>query len=118
MVEPARSLVMSPRSSPTTPRVARVGVAGEGGVAANWRGPQPGAPAALVTAAALLTSSPTVRVGTVVLPVLARHPVALAQASATPAEMSDGRFRLSLGISHRLVNQFVLGLRDSSLAGP
>jgi alkanesulfonate monooxygenase SsuD/methylene tetrahydromethanopterin reductase-like flavin-dependent oxidoreductase (luciferase family) len=48
--------------------------------------------------------------GTGVVPVYPRHPVAMAQEAATLAELSGGRFRLGLGISHRSSMTDALGL--------
>ncbi len=110
-------LLVSPRSGTTKELVDRVRTAVEHGVDEVWLDQQPDAPDALVTAAALLTAVPTVHVGTAVLPLLARHPVALAQSAATLAEMSGGRFRLGVGISHRFVNEFVLGQRQGPVIG-
>lgn len=39
--------------------------------------------------------------GTGVVPIYPRHPVALAQEALTLAELSGGRFRLGIGVSHR-----------------
>ncbi len=42
-----------------------------------------------------------VGLGTGVVPIYPRHPVAMAQEAATLAEVSGGRFRLGIGVSHR-----------------
>jgi alkanesulfonate monooxygenase SsuD/methylene tetrahydromethanopterin reductase-like flavin-dependent oxidoreductase (luciferase family) len=52
----------------------------------------------------------TILLGTGVVPVYPRHPVALAQEALTLAELSGGRFRLGLGISHRSTMEDALGL--------
>ena len=43
----------------------------------------------------------TIGLGTGVVPIYPRHPVALAQEVLTLAELSGGRFRLGIGVSHR-----------------
>src|SRR3972149_1740011 len=43
----------------------------------------------------------TIGLGTGVVPIYLRHPVALAQEALTLAELSGGRFRLGIGVSHR-----------------
>ena len=48
--------------------------------------------------------------GSGVVPVYPRHPVAMAQEAATLAELSGGRFRLGLGVSHRPSMTGALGL--------
>jgi alkanesulfonate monooxygenase SsuD/methylene tetrahydromethanopterin reductase-like flavin-dependent oxidoreductase (luciferase family) len=55
----------------------------------------------------------TTRVGLAngVVPIYPRHPVAMAQAALTLAEVSGGRFRLGLGVSHKASMEAALGLR-------
>src|SRR5919201_1945634 len=40
--------------------------------------------------------------GNGVVPIYPRHPVAMAQAALTLAELSGGRFRLGIGVRHRI----------------
>jgi F420-dependent oxidoreductase-like protein len=55
--------------------------------------------------------------GNGVVPIYPRHPTAMAQAALTLAEMTDGRFRLGIGVSHRTTMEAMLGLAlDSPLA--
>jgi len=49
-------------------------------------------------------------VGNGVVPIYPRHPVAMAQEAATLAEVSGGRFRLGIGLSHRQNMTGLLGL--------
>jgi 5,10-methylenetetrahydromethanopterin reductase len=63
-----------------------------------------------VVAGEYLRAAATARVGTAVLPIRSRHPVATAQLAATLDELSGGRFLLGLGLSHPLVNEVMLGL--------
>jgi F420-dependent oxidoreductase-like protein len=54
----------------------------------------------------------TTRIGLAngVVPIYPRHPVAMAQAALTLSEMTGGRFRLGLGVSHRASMEAMLGL--------
>ncbi len=52
----------------------------------------------------------TVGLGNGVVPIYPRHPVALAQEALTLAELSGGRFRLGIGVSHRPTMEEGLGL--------
>ena len=59
----------------------------------------------------------TTRVGLAngVVPIYPRHPVTMAQAASTLNEVSRGRFRLGIGVSHKNAMETMLGL---SLAEP
>src|SRR2546425_12400175 len=48
--------------------------------------------------------------GNGVVPIYPRHPVAMAQAALTLSELSAGRFRLGIGVSHRVSMEASLGL--------
>ena len=52
----------------------------------------------------------TIGLGTGVVPIYPRHPVALGQEALTLAELSDGRLRLGIGVSHRPSMTEALGL--------
>jgi len=54
--------------------------------------------------------APRVGLGTGVLPMYPRHPVLLAQEALTLQEVSGGRLRLGIGVSHRPVMEGALGL--------
>ncbi|MFG2652942.1 LLM class flavin-dependent oxidoreductase [Streptomyces sp. NPDC048436] len=112
-----RPLVISPRYQSTDELLKRVRLAERLGVDQVWLEQQPDQRDALVTAAAYLQAAPSISVGTAVLPVYARHPVAMAQAAASLAELSGGRFVLGLGYSHKFVNEYVLGLRQGPPIG-
>jgi alkanesulfonate monooxygenase SsuD/methylene tetrahydromethanopterin reductase-like flavin-dependent oxidoreductase (luciferase family) len=51
-----------------------------------------------------------VGLGNGVVPIYPRHPVAMAQAALTLAEMTSGRFVLGVGVSHRETMEGMLGL--------
>src|SRR5207244_10484053 len=48
--------------------------------------------------------------GNGVVPIYPRHPVAMAQAALTLSEMSGGRFRLGIGVSHKVSMESSLGI--------
>lgn len=48
--------------------------------------------------------------GNGVVPIYPRHPAAMAQSALTLAEMTGGRFRLGIGVSHRPAMEDMLGL--------
>ncbi len=52
----------------------------------------------------------SVGLGNGVVPIYPRHPIALAQEALTLAELSGGRFRLGIGVSHRPTMEEGLGL--------
>jgi F420-dependent oxidoreductase-like protein len=49
--------------------------------------------------------------GNGVVPIYPRHPVAMAQEALTLSELTAGRFRLGIGVSHRATMETMLGLR-------
>ncbi len=52
----------------------------------------------------------TIELGTSVVPIHPRHPVALAQQALTAATASGGRFTLGIGLSHKVMIEDMLGL--------
>jgi F420-dependent oxidoreductase-like protein len=52
-----------------------------------------------------------VGLGTFVLPIYTRHPAAMAQMTATLDELSGGRFRLGIGVGHKVTVEGLWGLR-------
>jgi 5,10-methylenetetrahydromethanopterin reductase len=59
---------------------------------------------------AYAAAAPRIRVGNGVVPIYPRHPVAMAQAALTLAELTGGRFALGIGVSHRPTMEAMLGL--------
>jgi F420-dependent oxidoreductase-like protein len=51
-----------------------------------------------------------VGLGNGVVPIYPRHPVAMAQAALTLSELTRGRFRLGIGVSHKSMMEGALGL--------
>jgi F420-dependent oxidoreductase-like protein len=61
--------------------------------------------------AAYAAATTRIGLGNGVVPIYPRHPTAVAQAALTLSELSGGRFRLGLGVSHRATMETMLGLR-------
>lgn len=61
--------------------------------------------------AAYAAATTRVGLGNGVVPIYPRHPVAMAQAASTLNEVSGGRFRLGIGVSHKNAMEAMLGLR-------
>jgi alkanesulfonate monooxygenase SsuD/methylene tetrahydromethanopterin reductase-like flavin-dependent oxidoreductase (luciferase family) len=65
---------------------------------------------ALLVLASYAQVAPRAGLGTGVIPVYPRHPVLLAQEALTLADISGGRLRLGVGVSHRASMEGALGL--------
>jgi F420-dependent oxidoreductase-like protein len=65
---------------------------------------------AFLVLAAFAQATSRIGLGTGVVPIYPRHPVVMAQEAATLAELSGGRLRLGIGVSHRPVMTAALGL--------
>jgi F420-dependent oxidoreductase-like protein len=89
----------------------------EAGVKQVWA-TQGGASTDLLTAyAAAFQRTSEIRLGTSIVPIYPRHPLALAQQVATAASLGAGRLRLGVGTSHRPTIENVYGLKmDEPLA--
>jgi 5,10-methylenetetrahydromethanopterin reductase len=112
-VKPAlRPLVLTTRFGTMDELLGRAQAAERMGVDQLWVEQPPDQRDAFVSASYFLNAAPTVTLGTAVLPIYARHPVSMAQAAATLGELSQERFLLGLGLSHRFVNEHVLGLQQ------
>jgi F420-dependent oxidoreductase-like protein len=65
-----------------------------------------------LTAAALIASATSrIEIGTAVVPVQPRHPIALAQQALSVQAVAEGRLALGLGVSHHWVIEEMLGLK-------
>jgi alkanesulfonate monooxygenase SsuD/methylene tetrahydromethanopterin reductase-like flavin-dependent oxidoreductase (luciferase family) len=71
----------------------------------GWLSPDP---LPILAAAARQTS--TILLGTSIVPMLTRHPLAAAQAAMVVQELSEGRFRLGVGTTTRLVAERILAV--------
>ncbi len=65
---------------------------------------------ALLVLSAYAQAAPRAGLGTGVVPIYPRHPVLLAQEALTLSDISGGRLRLGLGVSHRPMVEGALGL--------
>lgn len=65
---------------------------------------------AFLVLSAYAQATRTIGLGSGVVPIYPRHPVAMAQEALTLAELSAGRFRLGIGVSHRPSMTDALGL--------
>ena len=65
---------------------------------------------ALLTLSAYAHVAPHAGLGSGVIPIYPRHPVALAQEALTLADTSGGRLRLGIGVSHKPMMEGALGL--------
>jgi alkanesulfonate monooxygenase SsuD/methylene tetrahydromethanopterin reductase-like flavin-dependent oxidoreductase (luciferase family) len=63
-----------------------------------------------VVLAAYAAATARVGLGNGVVPIYPRHPVTMAQAASTLNEVSRGRFRLGIGVSHKNAMEAMLGL--------
>src|SRR4029450_8108184 len=67
-------------------------------------------PASFLVLAAFAAATSRIGLGNGVVPVYPRHPVTMAQAALTLSELSGGRFRLGIGVSHQSMISGMLGL--------
>jgi F420-dependent oxidoreductase-like protein len=105
----------------------------EAGLSSVWVPQIPDDFDALTAATLVGEATARIEVGTAVVPVQPRHPIALAQAALSAQAVLGGRFRLGLGVSHHWIVADMLGLEydrpaltmrayldvlDAALAGP
>ena len=103
------------------------------GLSSIWIPQIPDEMDALTMAAIMGRETSTIEIGTAVVPVQPRHPIALAQAALTVQQICEGRLTLGLGVSHHWIIEEMLGLSyerplatmrayldvlDQALAGP
>src|SRR5438046_1121805 len=81
------------------------------GVKQLWTNQNPATTDALTAFAAAFQHTSTIRLGTAVVPIYPRHPLALAQQAATAAALGPGRLRLGIGTSHGPLTEGVYGLK-------
>lgn len=107
--------------------------AAEAGLASVWIPQIPDEFDALTAAALVGRSTTRIEIGTAVIPVQPRHPIALAQQALSVQAACEGRLALGLGVSHHWIVEDMLGLPyehpvrtmrahldvlDQALAGP
>jgi F420-dependent oxidoreductase-like protein len=76
-----------------------------------WVTQMPDARDASLVLQAYAAATQWVRLGTAVLPIYTRHPTAMVQMAASLDEISQGRFILGLGVSHKVTVESMWGLR-------
>lgn len=97
------------RSLPSSIQRARLA---EGfGYDSIWSSQLPPARDTSLVLAAYATATSRIGLGTAVLPIYLRHPTAMAQMALTLDEFSGGRFRLGIGVSHKVTVEGMWGLR-------
>lgn len=82
----------------------------EAGLASIWIPQIPDDFDALTAVAVVGAETSRIEVGTAVVPVQSRHPVALAQQALSVQAVCDGRLALGLGVSHHWIIETMLGL--------
>jgi F420-dependent oxidoreductase-like protein len=101
-VSPGRSL---------EPAVERVRLAERAGYDSVWLSQLPTERDTSIVLAVYAGATERVGLGSFVFPIYTRHPTAMAQMAATLDEVSGGRFRLGIGISHKVTVEGMWGLR-------
>jgi F420-dependent oxidoreductase-like protein len=96
--------------------VARARRAEELGFDSIWVNQMPDARDATLVLSEYARATTTLGLGTGVLPIYTRHPTAMVQAAATLDELSGGRFRLGIGLGHRVLVEDMWGLKLESPA--
>jgi alkanesulfonate monooxygenase SsuD/methylene tetrahydromethanopterin reductase-like flavin-dependent oxidoreductase (luciferase family) len=82
--------------------------ASEGGFASFWLSQITG-PDALTALAAVAADAPGLELGTSIVPLYGRHPIALAQQALTAQAAAGGRLVLGIGPSHKLLVEGLFG---------
>ena len=93
------------------PSIERVKVAEHLGYDSVWSSQLPPARDTLLVLAAYAQATERIGLGTAVLPIYTRHPTSMAQLALTLDEISGGRFRLGIGVSHQVTVEGMWGLR-------
>jgi F420-dependent oxidoreductase-like protein len=91
--------------------IADAEAAERAGFASIWVPQLPGDFDALIAVALMGRATARIEIGTAVLPIQTRHPVAMAQQVLSCQAVCEGRFALGLGVSHHWIVQDMLGLR-------
>src|SRR3954465_5222352 len=91
-------------------RVAAAGAAETGGFTSVWVPQVPDDFDALTAIALMGSATSRIELGTAVMPVQTRHPIAMAQQALANQAVCEGRFTLGLGPSHHWIVTDMLGL--------
>jgi F420-dependent oxidoreductase-like protein len=76
-----------------------------------WASQLPPARDTPLVLASYAAATQRIGLGTAILPIYTRHPTAMAQMALTLDEISGGRFRLGIGVSHQVTVESMWGLR-------
>src|SRR5215470_13578116 len=91
--------------------VADARAAEEAGFTSLWMPQVPGDFDAFTAIALMGQATERIELGTAVLPIQTRHPIAMAQETLSNQAVCEGRFTLGLGTSHHWIIEGMLGLR-------
>lgn len=89
----------------------------EAGLSTIWVPQIPDEFDALTAAAVIGAATERIEIGTAVVPIQMRHPVALAQQAISVQAVCDGRLRLGIGVSHHWIVDEMFGMPYERLAG-
>src|SRR5215510_5391174 len=90
--------------------IADAEAAEETGFSSIWVPQVPGDFDALTAIALMGQATRRIELGTAVLPIQTRHPIAMAQAALSIQAVCEGRFTLAVGTSHHWIIEDMLGL--------
>jgi len=97
--------------SSLAPAIERAKVAEHLGYDSIWASQLPPARDTPLVLASYAAATSRIGLGTAVMPIYTRHPTAMAQMALTLDEISGGRFRLGIGVSHQVTVESMWGLR-------
>ena len=84
--------------------------ADEAGLDSVWTPQIPDEFDAMTAATVMGTATSRIEIGTAIVPIQPRHPIALAQQALSTQAVCEGRFVLGLGVSHHWIVRDMLGL--------
>ncbi|HEY4027602.1 MAG TPA: LLM class flavin-dependent oxidoreductase [Candidatus Dormibacteraeota bacterium] len=90
--------------------VERAHLAEEAGYESVWVSQLPNERDTALVLAGYAAATERVGLGSFVFPIYTRHPTAMAQMAATLDELAGGRFRLGIGVSHKVAVEGLWGL--------
>jgi len=93
------------------PAVERARLADHLGYDSIWASQLPPSRDTPLVLATYAAATSRIGLGTAVMPIYTRHPTAMAQMALTLDEISGGRFRLGIGVSHQVTVESMWGLR-------
>jgi F420-dependent oxidoreductase-like protein len=107
-------MMMGPERGRYAAKVDRLAADGrwaeDAGLASVWIPQIPDDFDALTAVAVVGAATTRIEIGTAVVPVQTRHPIALAQQALSVQAVCDGRLALGLGVSHHWIIESMLGL--------